>query len=97
MMVLLSVMMLGSMHAVQLNHLRHHAHCLSEDDVEATSARMSAIRALCWGPCFPILLHRTAWRLAKPWQRRWIGAELAVNAFWIVIVFGMYRTCLSVT
>src|SRR5689334_11142540 len=28
----LSVLMLGSMHAVQLNHLAHHTHCLSEDD-----------------------------------------------------------------
>jgi len=92
MMVVLSLMMLGSMHAVQLNHLRHHAHCLAADDVEATSARMSAIRALCWGPCFPILLHRTAWRLAKPRQRCWIRAELAVNAFWIVIVFGVLDT-----
>ena len=24
----LSVLMLGSMHAVQINHLRHHRHCM---------------------------------------------------------------------
>jgi fatty acid desaturase len=31
--------MLGSMHAVQVNHLRHHRYCLGEEDVEAMSAR----------------------------------------------------------
>jgi len=29
-MLALSVMMLGSMHAVQVNHLRHHRYCLGE-------------------------------------------------------------------
>jgi fatty acid desaturase len=91
MMVLLSLMMLGSMHAIQLNHLRHHAHCLAADDVEATSARMSGIGALCRGPLFPIQLHRAAWRLARSRQRRWIGAELALNALWIVTVFAVFQ------
>ena len=31
----LSLAMLGSMHAVQFNHLRHHRHCLADEDVEA--------------------------------------------------------------
>jgi len=29
-MFVLSVVMLGSMHAVQINHLRHHQHCMQE-------------------------------------------------------------------
>ncbi len=33
-MVLLSVAMLRSMHAVKFNHPQHHKHCLREDDVE---------------------------------------------------------------
>src|ERR1700741_2114250 len=41
-MAALSVLMLGSMHAVQVNHLRHHRHCLEADDVEAMSARLPA-------------------------------------------------------
>jgi fatty acid desaturase len=28
----LSLLMLGSMHAVQVSHLHHHRHCLDEDD-----------------------------------------------------------------
>jgi hypothetical protein len=60
----LSVVMLGSMHAVQLNHLKHHAHCMDDDDVEARSARMSGLQAFVWGPVFPVLLHKEALRLA---------------------------------
>lgn len=47
----LSLLMLGSMHAVQVNHLRHHRHCLRADDVEAMSARMPGWRAILVGRC----------------------------------------------
>jgi fatty acid desaturase len=85
-MMLLSVLMLGSMHAVRLTHLRHHARCLSADDVEAASARMTAIGALLIGPRFPLLLHGAAWRIAGRRQRRWIGAELTANVLWLAVV-----------
>ncbi len=87
----LSVVMLGSMHAVQFNHLKHHACCMEEDDVEAMSARMSWFRALLWGPMFPVMMHRQALRFASPRQRRWIHLELAANAIWIVLVFAVLR------
>jgi fatty acid desaturase len=76
----LSVLMLGSMHAVQFNHLRHHRHCLDDDDVEARSARMRWWQALLWGPVFPVLLHKTA--LAKASRRKllWMYGELLANA-----------------
>lgn len=57
---LLSILMLGSMHAVQFNHIRHHKHCLGDLDIEGRSARMSWWRAILWGPAFPILLHKVA-------------------------------------
>jgi fatty acid desaturase len=76
----LSLLMLGSMHAVQVNHLRHHRLCLRDEDVEARSARLPAWRALCVGPLFPVRLHRAALRVASARQRRWIRAELAANA-----------------
>jgi len=83
-MLALSLAMLGSMHAVQTNHLRHHRFCLEEEDVEGMSARLTAWRAIALGPLFPIRLHRTALAGAAPRQRRWIHAELAANAVWIV-------------
>ncbi len=83
----LSVLMLGSMHAVQLNHLKHHAHCMDDDDVEASSARMSAVGALFWGPVFPVLLHKEALRSAGGRQRRWIIGELTTNFASVTFVF----------
>lgn len=86
-MFVLSVVMLGSMHAVQVNHLRHHRHCLRSDDVEAMSARLPAWRALLVGPWFPLRLHHKALQVATPRQRRWIAAELGANGAAILLVF----------
>lgn len=79
----LSVVMLGSMHAIQVNHLRHHKYCLEDGDVEAMSARQSGWRAILVGPLFPLRLHRAALRYGTTHQRRWIWAELAANGLWI--------------
>ena len=42
----LSGLMLGSMHAVRLTHLQHHRDCLGPGDVEGNTARRSA-SAIC--------------------------------------------------
>lgn len=79
----LSVLMLGSLHAVRFNHLRHHRHCMDEHDVEAASARMPAWRALLFGPCFPVLLHAAALRLGDRPLRAWVGLELLASCAWV--------------
>src|SRR5947208_16956638 len=84
-----SLAMLGSMHAVQWNHLRHHRHCLADDDIEAMGARRSAWGALLLGPRFPILLHRAALAGANGAKRRWISAELGGNLAVAALVFGV--------
>jgi fatty acid desaturase len=88
-MFVLSILMLGSMHAVQVNHLRHHRHCMEDEDVEAMSARMPGWQAVLVGPFFPVRLHRKAIEVGSRRQRRWICAELAANAAWIALVFGV--------
>jgi fatty acid desaturase len=88
MMVVFSMLMLGSMHAVQWNHLRHHRHCLGRDDIEAMGAHRSAFGAILLGPRFPFLLHRTALVEAGPATRLWIQVELAANAVWLVLLPG---------
>ncbi len=85
-MFLFSIVMLGSMHAVQFNHLRHHRYCMNEEDVEARSARMKWWQAILFGPKFPILLHHTALKLGSLRLRRWVIAELAANVVWIYLV-----------
>jgi fatty acid desaturase len=88
----MSVVMLGAMHAVKFNHLRHHKLCMGEGDVEAASARMSGWRAIAFGPLFPLLLHRTALARGNRTVRLWVGAELAANLAWIAAVFLWLRS-----
>jgi hypothetical protein len=83
-----SQLMLGSMHAVRWNHLRHHRHCLGEDDIEAMGARRSAWGAIRLGPVFPLRLHRAALAAAPQRERRWIIAELAGNPALVTLVAG---------
>ncbi len=76
--VILSALMCSSMHAIQFNHLRHHKHCMDDDDAEAWSARLPAYKALLYGPYFPWLLHRTAWTRGRARTRRWMLLELGL-------------------
>jgi fatty acid desaturase len=88
----MSVVMLGAMHAVKFNHLRHHKLCMGEGDVEAASARMSGWRAVAFGPLFPLLLHRAALAKGNRRVRLWILAELAANVAWIAAAFLWLRS-----
>jgi fatty acid desaturase len=84
----LSLAMLGSMHAVQWNHLRHHRRCLATDDIEAMGARGSAWAAILLGPLFPFRLHRAALAGARTSERRWMLAELSGNLAVVGLVTG---------
>jgi fatty acid desaturase len=86
---IMSALMLGSMHAVQFNHLEHHKHCMDDEDMEALSARMGALKAIFFGPAFPILLHWNAWKNARPRIRRWMLAELMTSIVLGFVVFGI--------
>lgn len=87
-MFVLSVIMLGSMHAVQVNHLRHHRFCLKEGDIEGMTARMPAWKALLVGPLFPLLLITHGLKYANRHQFRWIVAEIVMNVLCMILVFG---------
>jgi hypothetical protein len=80
---LLSLVMLGSMHAVRFNHLRHHRHLMNERDVEARSAGMSWYGALLFGPVFPLLLTWTALTEGNSRLRLAVLGQLLVNGGWL--------------
>src|ERR1019366_32210 len=87
---IMSLVMLGSMHAVRFNHLRHHTLKSGEGDVEGRSAEMPAWRALLFGPVFPVLLHVTAFRFGGRKLRATVAAELLLNAVCVGLVFGVF-------
>jgi fatty acid desaturase len=72
-MFVLSVLMLGSMHAVQITHLRHHRFLMAADDVEAMSARLTWWQAVLIGPLFPIAF--TARRSSAQIPASWPGSS----------------------
>jgi fatty acid desaturase len=84
----MSLVMLGSLHAVRFNHLRHHKGMLGEDDVEGRSAAMPAWRTLLFGPAFTVLLHTTALRHGGRRLKAIVCGELLMDAFWIAWVLG---------
>jgi fatty acid desaturase len=82
----LSVLMLASMHAVQVTHLHHHRHCLENEDCEGATARLSWWQALLAGPLFFLRLHHSAWHLAGRRKRFWIAAEMIVISSVVLVV-----------
>ncbi|MDC0685637.1 MULTISPECIES: fatty acid desaturase [Sorangium] len=78
--LVLSVLMAASMHAIQATHWQHHRACLDETDVEARPARLSWWRALVSGPMFILTLHVRGAMLARRRQRWWIAAEILLIA-----------------
>lgn len=93
-MATMSALMLGSMHAVQYNHLRHHRHCMDDEDIEAMSAKMPAWKAILWGPIFPLRLHHAAWVGGGRRLRTWMVVELSLCAIWGVLVFGVFEVAI---
>lgn len=82
----LSLVMTGSMHAVRFNHLHHHRHNLSDEDVEGFTAKLKWWQAMLVGPYFPLRLHLFALRNADRAQLRHIFIELAINVVWYAFV-----------
>ena len=82
----MSIALLGSNHAVQHNHLRHHRHCLGPEDVEGVNARLSAWKVLLAGPVYPLMQHWWVLKTGSARMRRWVLAELGANAAWISAV-----------
>jgi len=87
----MSVVMLGAMHAVKFNHLRHHKLCMGE----ATSRRR--VRGCPAGsdrlrPAVPVAAAPYGARQGQPHVRLWICGELAANAAWIAAVFLWLRS-----
>jgi fatty acid desaturase len=89
---IMSLVMLGSMHAVKFNHLRHHRLSLGQGDVEGRSSEMPGWGALLFGPVFPVLLHVTALRHGNRGLRASVIGELTMNSIWTGLVFGYWRS-----
>jgi len=60
-----SILLMVSIHAVKFNHIRHHKYCLSEEDYEGKSARMTWYGAILYGPVHMFLIHKITLHLGN--------------------------------
>lgn len=84
----LSVLLGGAMHAIEYTHLRHHRHCLADDDTEGHIAHLEFFSAVVHSPIYPLQIHWVAMRKGSRRQKRWIAIELAAaillhTAIWL--------------
>lgn len=83
-----SILMMVSIHAVKYNHIRHHKYCLSEEDYEGKSAKMTWYGAILYGPVHMFLIHKVTLQLANKNYVRNVLVELfSVLAFASVIIY----------
>ncbi len=75
----LSALMLGSNNAVAFNHLQHHRHIGTPQDIEGACGRMRATEVIAHGPVFPVRMHLAAWLEGGPAIRRRMRIDLALN------------------
>lgn len=85
--LMLTLGMLCSTHAIRHTHLAHHRNPLGEGDEEGGWARQAGWRALLLGPLFSLRTHAQALRDGSPRTRRWVWAELSlIAATWLAAI-----------
>jgi fatty acid desaturase len=91
----LSALMLGSNNAVAFNHLQHHAHLGTADDLEGKCGDMTGWKVLAYGPLFPVEMHIAAWRRGGPALRQRMRSDLALNGLVLIAAFATDWTVLA--
>jgi fatty acid desaturase len=72
-----SILLMVSIHAVKFNHIRHHKYCLSDEDYEGKSARMTWYGAILYGPVHMFLIHKITLQLGNKNYIKNVLLELA--------------------
>lgn len=82
-----SILLMVSVHAVKFNHIRHHKYCLSDEDYEGKSARMTWYGAILYGPMHMYLIHKITLQLGNKNYRKNVLLELISIAIVTFAVF----------
>lgn len=82
-----SILLMVSIHAVKFNHIRHHKYCLSEDDYEGKSAKMTWYGAILYGPIHMYLIHKITLQFANINYKKNVILELVSITIFATIVF----------
>ncbi len=97
-----SISLMTSIHAVMFNHIRHHKYCLSDEDYEGKSARMTWYGAILYGPIHMFLIHKVTLELGNRKYKLNVLLELLSIAVFMFIAiyfnikFLIYHICIMV-
>ncbi|MBE7174147.1 MAG: fatty acid desaturase [Williamsia sp.] len=82
-----SILMMASIHAVKFNHIRHHKYCLSDEDYEGKSARMTWYGAILYGPVHMFLIHKLTLQIGNKNYKKNVLVELTSIAIFTFLAF----------
>ncbi len=92
--LLLSVLLLTSLHSIRASHMEHHRDPLGDNDVEGNLAKMRWWQALLGGITYRLDIYRQGLMLSSLTNRRWAWLEFSLIA--VVIIIALTFTLCSI-
>ena len=83
--ILLSTLLLTSLHSIRATHMQHHRDPLGDSDIEGSLAKMSWWQALLGGINYRLGIYRQGLRLSNRSNRQKAGLEFALVALVIIV------------
>ncbi|MGP9689650.1 fatty acid desaturase family protein [Psychrobacter sp. AOP22-C1-C5] len=93
--LLLSVLLLTSLHSIQATHREHHRNPLGDSDIEGSLAKMTWWQAMLSGVTYRLAIYRQGWHLSSRLNQRLICLEFGLIALLLVAVFGVIAFTVS--
>ncbi len=83
--LLLSVLLLTSLHSIRATHMEHHRNPLGDSDMEGSLAKLPWWQALLGGVTYRLAIYRQGLRLSRQRNQRIIWLEFGLIALFIMV------------
>ena len=83
--LLLSVLLLTSLHSIRATHMEHHRNPLGDSDMEGSLAKLPWWQALLGGVTYRLAIYRQGLRLSRRRNQRIIWLEFGLIALFIMV------------
>ena len=87
--LLLSILLLTSLHSIRATHMEHHRNPLGDSDIEGSLAKATWWQAMLGGVSYRLAIYRQGWRLSSTRNRRLIWLEFGLIASVFMIAAGL--------
>ena len=87
--LLLSVLLLTSLHSIRATHREHHRNPLGDSDIEGSLAKAMWWQAMLSGVSYRLAIYRQGWRLSRRRNQRLIYLEFGLIASVLILAIGL--------